>query len=368
MSPQRDHHTAAILGAYSLAVCHLPRKAAGVAAHADHVAVDPPFLRALLVLSLGHLHALGNPVGRLVYRLLLHDPPPCAAAAAAAQPVLVSIAALPDVAQFDWTMCSVEQAALHTLASHLVHFKKIDCVSGLSHTLHKSRIISSCVTPLVFSLRLRCVNCQDSRLQVRDCRFLSLRLWVTRALQFETPPVSQRHEPPCLDSVGSPPNSTQLRTHGQPQSNHHTTHQHNASSQCSREQLRVPTWHWFFVALRPALAALQYASRKPPSTSLLCIFQLACSQASMSRGQLRAFRGQLGDASNNDGFQCLSKSCIKFTLMGVCNRSAQQHQRAFAKLTWSLQSHASRPIACVVRKALAVLPWFFAMSCLLPPV
>ena len=30
----------------------------------------------------------------------------------------------------DWTMCSVEQAALHTLASHLVHFKKLTVFQG----------------------------------------------------------------------------------------------------------------------------------------------------------------------------------------------------------------------------------------------
>ena len=119
--------------------------------------------------------------------------------------------------------------------------QKIDCVSGLSHTLHKSRILSSCVTPLVFSHRLRCVNCQDSRLQVRDSRFLSLCLWVTCGLQFESPPVSQRQEPPCLDSVGSPRNSAWLRAHGQSQSNRHTAHQQNAPCQCCREQLGVPT-------------------------------------------------------------------------------------------------------------------------------
>ena len=63
----RPSHCRHPLGAYSLAVCHLPRKAASVAAHADHVAVD-----------------------RLD-----------SAAAAAAQPVLVS---------------------MPSLASHLVHF------------------------------------------------------------------------------------------------------------------------------------------------------------------------------------------------------------------------------------------------------
>ena len=277
--------------------------------------------------------------------------------------VLVSIAALPDVTQFDWTMCSVEQAALHTLASHLVHFKKIDCVSGLSHTLHKSRIRSSCVTPLVFSHRLRCVNCQDSRLQVRDSRFLSLCLWVTCALRFESPPVSQRQEPPCVDSVGSPRNSAWLRAHGQPQSNRHTTHQHDASCQCSREQLGVPTWHWFFVALRPALAALQCASRKPPDTSLLCIFQLACSQAqaSMTRGQLRAFRGQHGDASNNDGFQCLSKSCHQVHVDGsvqpLCSTTSTLSQSSHGRS--GRTPDGRRPIPRIVRKALAALPWFF---------
>ena len=135
---QRDHHTAAILSVPIRSLFATFRTK-------PHVLLLTLTMLPSIHLFCVHcwscrsavLHALGNPVGRLVYRLLLHDPPLCAAAAAATQPVLVTIAALPDVAQFDLTMCSVEQAALHTLASHLVHFKKIDCVSGLSHTLHK---------------------------------------------------------------------------------------------------------------------------------------------------------------------------------------------------------------------------------------
>ena len=147
--------------------------------------------------------------------------------------VLVSIAALPDVAQFEWTMCSVEQAALHTLASHLVHFKKLTVFKGRPTrctnlpSFHRASHHWCSVTA-----------CAASTAKIRDCKFatavFSPRVCGCQVLsQFETPPVSQRHEPPCVDSVGSPRNSAQVRAHGQPQSNRRTTHQHDASCQCS---------------------------------------------------------------------------------------------------------------------------------------
>ena len=120
----------------------------------------------------------------------------------------MSIAALPDVPQFG--LC--------------VLWNKLRCTPWhrIWCTSKKLTVFQGC--------RTRCTSlaafhrashhwcsvtaCAASTGKIRDCKFatavFSLRLWVTRALQYETPPVSQRQEPPCLDSVGSPRNSDEI--------------------------------------------------------------------------------------------------------------------------------------------------------------
>ena len=364
---QRDHHTGRhhqSVPIRSLSATFRTRPAR-VAAHADNVAVDPPLSACTAgLVARPSFDAFGNPVGRLVYRLLLHDPPLCAAAAAATQPVFVSIAALPDVAQFDWTMCSVEQAALHTLASHLEHFKKLTVFQGCPTRCTSLPSFRRASHHWCSGHRLRCVNCQDSRLQVRDCR--SLFLWL---LGDTCSPSFNRRQ---FRNVRSLLVSIQCDLHETLPSLVLTDSRSPTVTPLTSMMLLAnapasssgcPPDIWLVEALRPALAALQCASRKPPDTSLLCIFQLACSQAqaSMTRGQLRAFRGQHGDESNIHGFQCLSKSCLKFTFDGsvqpLCATTSTLSQSSHGRS--GCTPDGRRAIPRIVRKALAAWPWFF---------
>ena len=59
----------------------------------------------------------------------------------------------------------------------------------------------------------------------------------------------------------------------------------------------------------------------------------------MTRRQLHAFRGQFGDASNNDGFQCLSKSLYQVHVDGSVQPLWLNNIHALANLTWSFWSH-----------------------------